>query len=126
MAAPALSGTVSSATAQGYLPQYRGSAAASLTPAMFLNPASDSDSGHLIAKRDGRKEYNNNGAQLVPASFLPENYALNRGEILRSETMGAEAYMRYITRKADDDPKMVDQGWNSSTTGTGPIMGSNW
>ena len=128
MAAPALSGTVSSATAHGYLPQYRGSAAASLAPAMLLNPASASasDSEHLIAKRDGRKEYNDSVAPFVAARFLPENYALNRDEITRSETMGAEAYMRYITRKADDDPKIVNQGWNSNTTGTGPIMGSNW
>ena len=126
MAAPALSGAVSSATARGYLPQYRGSAAASLAPAMLTNPASGRDTEPPSAKPDGPKEYNGSIAPLVAANFLPENRPLNRDQISRPETMGADAYMRYITRKADDDPKVVDQGWNSNTTGTGPVMGSNW
>lgn len=127
MAAPALSGAVSSATAQGYLPQYHGFAAASLAPAILTNPASERGIAPPTTKPDAPKEYHGGVAPIVAANFLPENRPLNRDQIPRPERMGAEAYMRYLTRKADDDDqKIVEQGWNSSTTGTGPVMGSNW
>lgn len=115
--APALSGMVSSTTAQGYLPIYRGSAAASLSPTMGDHKA--------------------NGTMGVPhhvaASFLPENRPLNpddRPGLLHkrtsSENMGAEAYMRYLTNKADNDQRIIDSGWNTNTSATGPVMGSDW
>jgi len=62
---------------------------------------------------------------------LLENRPLNRDRAPRStrnspDPVGAEEYMRYLTRKADEDQKIIEQGWNANTTGTGPVMGSDW
>lgn len=126
MAAPALSGRVSSATAQGYLPNYRGAAAASLAPAAFNVTATERNS-----ERQGMKMNLPNGdsplvvAPLIAANFLPENRPINRDR--RSpDTMDAEGYTRYISQKADEDRKIIEQGWNANTTATGPVMGSDW
>ena len=140
MAAPALSGAVSSATAHGYLPQYRGSAAASLAPAMLNtmttvereDEAGGTKIDHIKISANGDFKVSTEGvAQLIAANFLPENRPVNRDRPRRPirasvETMGAEGYMRYLAQKAEDDKKILEQGWNSNTTGTGPVMGSDW
>jgi hypothetical protein len=140
MAAPALSGAVSSATAQGYLPQYRGSAAASLAPAMLNMSTSERkdetagmkvDEPKMVTTENGFKVSMEGVVPLIAANFLPENRPINRDRprrpILASvETMGAEGYMRYLAQKADNDKKILEQGWNPNTTGTGPVMGSDW
>lgn len=124
MTAPALSGTVSSATAQGYLPQYPGAAAASLAPSAFNITAQDDRPTTKLEQPFGI-------APLIASNFLPENRPLNRERSPRpvrpsSDTMGAEGYMRYISQKDDQDKKILEQGWNANTTATGPVMGSDW
>ncbi len=111
----ALSGTVSAATAQGYLPQYRGSAAASLAPA---------DNGNTSAS---------NGASSTVANFQSENRPINQDKHQRNsrliEPMGAEGYLRYVSAKdiSQEDRKILEQGWNPNTTATGPVRpGEEW
>ena len=117
--APALSGMVSSTTAHGYLPVYRGSAAASLTPTMADHKINSTNTSNGIPHH-------------VAASPLPENRPLNvdgRSGVLEqasSESMGAEAYMRYLSNKANNEQKIIDPGWNANTNATGPVMGSDW
>lgn len=140
MAAPAVSCAISSATAQGYLPSLRGSATASLAPAM-LNTLTTMERedvtgvmkiDHIKISADGDFEVSTEGvAPLVAANFLPENRPIDRDRPRRPvrasvETLGAEGYLRYLTQKAEDDKKIVGEGWNSNTTGTGPVMGSDW
>lgn len=125
MAAPALSGTVSSATAQGYLPQYPGAAAASLAPSAFNIAAQDRDDRPAM-----KPEQVQDIIPIIAANFLPENRPLNRDlsptpSRHSPNTMGAEGYMRYISQKANDQ-KIIEQGWNANTTATGPVMGSDW
>jgi hypothetical protein len=130
MAAPALR-TVSSATAQGYLPQYRGSAAASLVPAMLSNysPGRDGEYASLKLEQPG---HSGDGTVTVPGSdFLTENRPLHwdpSPHAIRpaSDTPRAEQYMRYLAQKADQDKRAIEHGWNAATTATGPVMGSNW
>ena len=104
MVGTALSGTVSSATAQGYLPQYRGSAAASLAPAMLNHATVDRDSEGLRAASEITKE-SIGGLSIVPTQIiLPENRPLNTDRIqalstLGGDTMRAENYMRYLAQK---------------------------
>jgi hypothetical protein len=140
MSAPAVSGTVSSATAQGYLPSLRGSAAASLAPAMLntLTTMEREDQtglmkiDHIKISADGNFEVSTEGvAPLIAKNFSPENRPLDRDRPHRPvrasvETLGAEGYLRYLTEKAEADKKIVEDGWNSNTTGTGPVMGSDW
>jgi len=131
MAAPALSGAISPATAQGYLPQYRGSAAASLAPTVLNIPFLEREGEHFITKNDQTGSSTSGIAPLIAANFLPENRPLNRDRGPRPirpspETMGAEGYMRYVSQKATEDKKIIEQGWNAGTTATGPVMGSDW
>ena len=140
MAAPAVSGSISSATAQGYLPSHRGSAAASLAPTIFntltmLERKDESGTltiDHIKINADGKFEVSTEGvAPLIAANFLPENRPLDRDRPRRPvhasvETLGAEGYLRYLTQKAEGDKKIAEEGWNSNTTGTGPVMGSDW
>jgi len=121
MAAPALSGMVSPATAQGYLPQYHGAAAASLAPAALNVTATEQNTERHSMKMD----MSSGIAPLIAANFLPENRPLNRDRP-ESGTTGAEGYMRYISQKANEDQKIIKQGWNANTTATGPVMGSDW
>lgn len=112
--------------AQGYLPQYRGSAAASLAPAVINTSAVDRERDIKTAK-----ESINGVMPLKAANFTPENRPINRDRspraiLLSPESLGAEGYMRYITARAGDDKKIVESGWNSNTAGTGPVMGSDW
>lgn len=131
LAAPALSGTVSSTTAQGYLPQYRGTAAASLAPAMLNLPTSDIEAERLTSKGKSSGHPNKSFAPLIASNFLPENRPLNRDRVPRAihpllESMNAETYMRSISRKVDDDLKVKDHGWEGEASGIGPVIGSNW
>ena len=130
MCAPA-SGMLSSATAQGYLPQYRGSATASLAPAMPTPPTTKCDSERSTLKVENLRLSMEDVAPLVAANFLPENRPLTRDRSSRpmrasAESMDAEGYMRYLSQKADEDKRIIEQGWNSNTTGTSPVMGSDW
>jgi hypothetical protein len=138
--APALSGPVSSATAQGYLPLYRGSAAASLAPAMLTMNTLEREDEPVGTKAEQARILVDNAIKatlgtVVPLkaeNFLPENRPTNRDRphrpILASpETMGAEGYMRYLSQKAEDDKKILEQGWNANTTAKGPVAtGSEW
>jgi hypothetical protein len=130
MAAPALSGAVSSATARGYLPQYRGTAAASLAPAMLNIPAVKNGGGNSDTKLPHPLLSTTGVTPLIAANFLPENrplYSDRSARPIRSsvEAMSAEAYARHLAQK-NEDQKILEQGWNSKTTGTGPTMGSDW
>jgi hypothetical protein len=81
---------------------------------------------------DGNLEVSTEGmAPLIAANFLPEDRPINRDRPRRPvrasvDSLGAEGYLRYITQKAEDDKRIVEEGWNSKTTGTGPVMGSDW
>lgn len=119
MSGPVLSGAISSATATGYLPQYRGSAAASLAPTMMNASGAEREFEQPASNPGLPKEFMDSSAQLSPANFLPENRPLGISE--RStrpspERLNAEGYMRYISQRAEDDKK----------GGTGPVMGSDW
>jgi hypothetical protein len=130
MTSPALSGAISSATAQGYLPQYRGSAAASLAPAIVNFLTSDRDGAHSMAMAETTNTAV--GATLGhEASSLPENRPLSGTRLQRptpppAETMGAEEYMRCLTQKDNIDKKLLEKQWNTEESGTGPISGSDW
>ncbi|KAE9380250.1 hypothetical protein N431DRAFT_323499 [Stipitochalara longipes BDJ] len=133
MASPALSGAISSATAQGYLPQYRGSAAASLAPAMANYSTSERDSERPTTKSEATYDTVIGGASILAANFLPENRPLNVNRLQRPtpppvETMGAEEYMRYLTQKDEADKKLFEKHYNAdgSQSGTGPVSGSDW
>ncbi len=118
MVGTALSGTVSSATAQGYLPQYRGSAAASLAPAMTNVTASERDADQSPAKAQTSK---GNSISFTAVNSLPENRPLldcPQGAITQStDNMGAEGYMRFLTEKDEKNKKIIEEN-------TGPVMGS--
>ncbi len=129
MVGSALSGTISSATAQGYLPQYRGSAAASLAPAMLNLPGVDRDGEHLTSKEN--KDTSSGISPMVVTSYLPENLPLNRDRTQRPsptavEGFGAERYMRYHSRKDDMDKKTTDPGLTGTVPAAGPVVGAAW
>lgn len=129
MSGPALSGGVSSAIAHGYLPHYRGTAAAALSPALLNVAGIERDLDHDTMKTESPKDVNGASPHNNAANNLSENRPLSRAiPIVRPapETMDAEGYMRYLTQKADDDKKVSELGWNPNTTGKGPIMGSDW
>jgi hypothetical protein len=126
MTSQALSGAISSATAQGYLPQYRGSAAASLAPAMVNFATGERDNERSMTKM------NDSGvAPNLSANLLAESRPMNVNRPQRpmlpcAETMGAEDYMRYLTQKDVAENKPVEKKWNPENSGTGPISGSDW
>ncbi|KAK0120077.1 hypothetical protein ONS95_011490 [Cadophora gregata] len=105
-----LMGTISSATAQGFLPQYRGSAAASLTPAEYIPYKS---------------------ASTKATNSQAENRPFNQDKNERHGVPGpqtAEAYLRQISEQLQETEKStLDQGWNPNTTRTGPVRpGEEW
>lgn len=127
-----LSGTVSSATAQGYLPQYRGSAAASLAPAVLNIPSAERDSEHSTTKVDTAKDSVFGLTSLTAVNFLPENHPLTQDRTQRpiaasADALDAEGYLRMLGRMGDDNNKEdVEQGWSGKTSGSGPVMSSEW
>ncbi len=129
MVGSALSGTISSATAQGYLPQYRGSAAASLAPAMLNLPTVDRDGERLIFK--DAKDAVGSISPMVVSSYLPENLPLNRDRTRRPspttvDGFGAESYMRYLSQKDDMDKRTVDAGLAGTASAAGPVVSAGW
>jgi len=131
MTGPALSGTISSATAQGYLPQYRGSAAASLAPAMVNLPVGERESERSTAKPELAHDSAAGVGSFNAATFLPENRPMARNRLQRptpapAESMGAEEYMRYLSQKDEIDKKGLEKKWNTEDSGTGPVSGSDW
>jgi hypothetical protein len=126
MSGPVLSGAVSSATATGYLPQYRGSAAASLAPTIMNASGAERELDRPTSKSGFSKEF----TELGPVNFQSENRPLSRSEHSTRpspERLGAERYMRYVSQK-DEGKKATEQAWKPSTTGTGtgPVAGSGW
>jgi hypothetical protein len=127
-----LSGTVSSATAQGYLPQYRGSAAASLAPTVLNIPSAERESERSTTKVDTVKDSLFGLTSFTTANFLPENRPLSRDRTHRpitasADALDAEGYLRTVGRMDDDNHKEdVEQGWSSKTSGSGPVMSSEW
>lgn len=115
MSGPVLSGAVSSATATGYLPQYRGSAAASLAPTIMNASGAERELERHISKSGLSNEFK----EVSPVNFLPENRPLSRSEHSTRpspEHSGAERYMRYVSQK-DADQKGTE---------TGAVIGSDW
>ena len=130
MTSPALSGAVSSATAQGYLPQYRGSAAASLAPAIVNFSTGERDVERSMGKAEATQDPVV-GAPSHANNFLAENRPLSRNRLPRptpppAENMGAEEYIRCLTQKDELDKKLLEKHWNPDESGTGPISGSDW
>jgi hypothetical protein len=127
-----LSGTVSSATAQGYLPQYRGSAAASLAPTVLNIPSAERDSERSTAKVDTAKDSLFGLTPFTAANFLLENRPLSRDRTQRPiaasvDALDAEGYLRTVGRMGDDNNKDdVEQGWSGKASGSGPVMSSEW
>lgn len=111
----AVSGKVSSATATGYLPLYRGTAVASLAPTIS-NSSSERDTETTIKPHLSRDS---------TFSSIGENSAPSRSESLENLT-SAEGYMRYLTQKGPDGKKLAEQEWNPTTSATGPAMDSDW
>jgi hypothetical protein len=130
MTSPALSGAVSSATAQGYLPQYRGSAAASLAPAIVNFSTGERDGERSMGKAEATQDPVV-GAPSHANNFLAENRPLSRNRLPRptplpAENIGAEEYIRHLTQKDELDKKLLEKHWNPDESGTGPISGSDW
>lgn len=125
MVGSALSGTISSATAQGYLPPYRGSAAASLNPAAMNLQHRGSDGEGVGLKAN--KQFSGHSSTMA-SSYLPENRPFNAGRFLRAvpPTTSAEGYMGFTATKEEEDKTVTEAGWNPNTTSRGPITGSDW
>lgn len=116
---PVLSGSITPTIAQGFLPQYRGSAAASLTPTMMNNTVADRD---LSYSQSGSESVNDMGKATVafmhtdvlaenrPPQMSRRSYQVTGG----SEDSGAQEYMRHIAQKDDKNKKMIDQSAEQS------------
>lgn len=129
MAAPALR-TVSSATAWGYLPQYRGSAAASLAPAMLSISTSERDGERPSPRFQQPKRHSDDGLPVIVPGHLSENRPLERDQPPRplvptGDGLDAEGYMRYLAQK-DRDKRITEHGWNANAAGSRHVMGSDW
>jgi hypothetical protein len=102
MAAP--TGALSSTIAHGYLPQYGGFAAASLSPS--INNVSVSGFAH-----------NNLGRTRVENQPLPRN--------LPHQDLASAA--EYLKKVKGQEKETVDHGFNPNTEGVGPVYGgSDW
>jgi hypothetical protein len=115
----AVSGTVSSATAAGFLPQYRGSAAASLAPTISNVVAQRDIEGAFTKPRTLRENS-------ATSTLIGENRPLHPTAGPEDTSNGAASYLRSIVRKTDDDKMMIEQGWDKSAIGLGPGMTSDW
>lgn len=127
MSSPALIRGVTSATAQGFLPAYRGSAAASLSPTILNVAGVDRGLETSDSKIESPKVANGSS---FGAKVLSENRPLSRAiPIIRPppENMDAEGYMRYLSQKAADDQQSKEQGRSANITGNGPVLGgADW
>ena len=129
ISAPA-SRTLSSATAQGYLPQYRGFAAASLVPAMLNISNYERDGRHKSPKTEQQSHSLDGIIPVTTPSVLSENSPLNCGRSPQpaqpmSNSLDAEGYLRYLTQKAEDK-RITEQRWDVNTTGIRPVIGPDW
>jgi hypothetical protein len=115
----AVSGTISSATAAGYLPQYRGSAAASLAPTIS-NVVAQRDMEGIIAKPQLLRESS------TSSTFSEENRPFNYSVDSESLSTGAEGYLRSLARRVDDDKKIIEKSWNSNSSGLGTGLALDW
>jgi hypothetical protein len=98
---------------------------------MFSNPAPEHDGERATSKPGQTNSPVDSVAPLIISNFLPENRPLNRGRSPRpippsTDSLGTEGYMHYLSQKADEDKRVVEQGWNANTTATGPVIGSDW
>jgi len=124
MVGSVVSGAISSATAQGYLPQFHGSAAASLAPAMLNLRVLERENERMVAKDGGP-------SPLVVSSFLPENLPFSKDRVQRQnpttpDFLGAEDYMRYVTQKDGVDKKAAEPGLNAVASATSPVINNGW
>lgn len=101
MTGTALLGVVTSATAQGNLPQYRGTAAASLAPAMLNGPSTEREVDYPTLKTDTTKEAIVTVSPMVVSSFMSENRPLRAYG--STEALGAEGNMLYLTREHQEN-----------------------
>ena len=118
MSSPALPGGVTIATAQGHLPAYHGTAAASLSPAMLNLPGLARNSDVFASKLQQPVVVNGSTIPVKPSKPFSENSRpLSRAiPIVRPpDSLDAEGYVRLIHNKQD-----------ATRTGTGPVMGSDW
>ena len=115
----AVSGTVSSATAAGFLPQYRGSAAASLAPTIS-NAVAQRDIEEALAKVQIVRE------DSAASTLVGENRPLSPTVGPEDTSNDAAGFLRSIVRKTDDDKKMIAQGWKTSPTGFRTTIGTDW
>lgn len=102
MTSEALTGVVTSTTAQGNLPQYRGSAAASLAPAMLNVLAYQRDVDYPTLKSETSTEGLAVLSPMVVSSTMAENRPLH-GYSSSTGGFGAEDYMRHLTREQQHD-----------------------
>lgn len=118
MSSPALSGGVTIATAQGHLPAYHGTAAASLSPALLNVPGLTREMDNPLSKLQTPAIVNGSTIPIKASKPLSENSRpLSRAiPIVRPpDSLDAESYMRMIHNKQD-----------VVRPGTGPVMGSDW
>lgn len=113
-------GSPSSTTAQGYLPQYRGSAAVALAPSM----------SSVNASSQGRDNYNPfaEASKTNRANSIASLRAENRPPLVPAhphrDTTSAADLLRRINRQEKE--LHHDPGFNANTTGVGPTFSSDW
>jgi hypothetical protein len=114
----ALTGTLSSTTAQGYLPQYHGSAAVSLGPPATVNSLQAPMPIQADAETDIRPGSTN--------SQRTENRPPPRMSPLTKNPASATDLLRRLARLQQDQNQQEDE-WGTKPDGIGPIFGdSDW
>lgn len=114
MASQASLGEVTTATAQGHLPQFRGTG--SVSPAMLSVAGFDRDQVHATGKIQSPSVVNGSTFPFKSSKPLSENNRpLSRAiPIVRPpDSLDAEGYMRLVQKKQEPSK-------------TGPVMGSDW
>lgn len=108
MSGPALSGGVTAATAQGHLPQYRGTAAASFPPVLSSYVTLDRDQPTpVLVNYEQPMVANGSVAVAKPPSLLSENRPLSRAIPIvcpNSNSLNAASYMRQLNQKQNQNP----------------------
>jgi hypothetical protein len=115
-------GAMSSATARGYLPPYRGSAAASLAPSISniiaptlgLERAASCCDGDIPSHPDSSD------------SILTENWPFPHSVAPIGNSMSAVRQLRRTGRLVKDHKDSSDSGLDQYTAGTGPVDSSEW
>lgn len=125
MTGSVLSGTVSAATASGYLPHYHGSAAASLAP----SNSNKSKTKQPIEFRSSQGDLSENAVR-PGADLLAENRHVTATHAQRANhipmgSMGAEGYLLLLSQKAKKDKKSAEDRWSANTTNARPPTDSS-